>query len=168
MTISTRRSAMPLARVLTTTAVLLGAAVLGSTFLAGPLQAQTAATPSATASGAAATKAETVEQRIGNLHQKLMITTAQEGAWANVAQVMRDNSTAIEKLIATKKAKTPEDMTALDDLVTYQAFAQAHVDGLQKLTASFKTLYEAMPDAQKKVADQTFRDFQRGDAAKRG
>jgi hypothetical protein len=167
MTISTRPSAMPLARVFTTTAVLLGATLLGSTFLAGPLWAQTASTPSAAASDAA-TKAETVEQRIGSLHEKLMITSAQEAAWANVAQVMRDNSTAIEKLVAAKKGKTPENMTAVDDLVTYQAFAQAHVDGLQKLTASFMTLYEAMPDAQKKVADQTFRDFQHNAAAKRG
>lgn len=166
MTISTRRSTVPLARVFTTTAVLLGASLLGSTFLAGPLWAQTAATPSA--SSDAATKAETVEQRIGTLHEKLMITSAQEPAWANVAQVMRDNSTAIEELVAAKKTKTPEEMTAMDDLVTYKAFAQAHLDGLQKLTSTFKTLYDAMPDAQKKVADQTFRDFQRGAAAKRG
>lgn len=168
MTISARRSAMPLARVFTTTAVLLGTTLLGSTSLAGPLWAQTAATPPAVASDTAVTKAETVEQRIGTLHEKLMITNAQENAWANVAQVMRDNSAAIEKLVAAKKAATPENMTAVDDLVTYQTFAQAHVDGLQKLTSSFKALYETMPDAQKKVADQTFRDFERNAAAKRG
>jgi len=168
MTISTRRSAMPLARVFAATAALFGATLLGSTLLAGPLQAQTTATPSTATSDAAVTKAETVEQRIGSLHEKLKITIAQEAAWANVAQVMRDNSAAIEKLVAAKKAKTPADMTAMDDLVTYQAFAQAHVDGLQKLTSSFRTLYEAMPDAQKKVADQAFRDFERGAAAKRG
>jgi hypothetical protein len=169
MTISTNRSAMPLARVVTTTAVLLGATLLGSTFLAGPLSAQTAATPPAVASDAAGARTETVEQRIVDMHQKLMITTPQEAAWASVAQVMRDNSTAMEKLIAANnKAKKAEDMTALDDLMTYQSFAQAHLDGLQKLTASFTTLYEAMPDAQKKVADQTFRDFERRSAAKRG
>jgi hypothetical protein len=168
MTISTSRSAMPLARVVTTTAVLLGATLLGSTFLAGPLSAQTAATPPAVASDAAGARTETVEQRIVDMHQKLMITVAQEAAWASVAQVMRDNSTAMEKLIAANKAKKAEDMTALDDLMTYQSFAQAHLDGLQKLTASFTTLYEAMPDAQKKVADQTFRDFERRSAAKRG
>jgi len=166
MTISTNRSAMPLARVVTTTAVLLGATLLGSTFLAGPLSAQTAATPPAVASDAAGARTETVEQRIVDMHQKLMITTPQEAAWASVAQVMRDNSTAMEKLIAANnKAKKAEDMTALDDLMTYQSFAQAHLDGLQKLTASFTTLYEAMPDAQKKVADQAFRDFERGRAA---
>jgi LTXXQ motif family protein len=168
MTISTKRSAMPLARIVATTAVLLGATLLGSTVLVGPLSAQTTVTPPAAASDAAGARTETVEQRIVNLHEKLMITTAQEAAWASVAQVMRDNSTAIEKLIAAKKAKMPEDMTALDDLMTYQTFAQAHLDGLQKLTASFNTLYEAMPAAQKKVADQTFRDFERGSAAKRG
>jgi len=127
MTISTNRSAMPLARVVTTTDVLLGATLLGSTFLAGPLSAQTAATPPAVASDAAGARTETVEQRIVDMHQKLMITTPQEAAWASVAQVMRDNSTAMEKLIAANnKAKKAEDMTALDDLMTYQSFAQAH------------------------------------------
>lgn len=105
------------------TAVLLGATLLGSTLPAGRLRAQTVP-PSSAVSDTAVTKAETVEQRIGNLHEKLMITSAQEAAWANVAQAMRDNSAVIEKLVVAKKAKTSQDMTALDDLRD-QAFAQA-------------------------------------------
>jgi protein CpxP len=167
MTIFTRPRAMPLARVFAIPA-LLGATLLGTTFLTSPVLAQTAATPAPAVSDATSAKAETLEQRISTLHDKLMITPGEEAAWASVAQVMRDNSAAIEKLVTAKKAKTPENMTALDDLVTYQAFAQAHVDGLQKLTSTFKTLYDAMPDAQKKVADETFRDFGRGNAAKHG
>ena len=49
-------------------------------------------------------------------------------------------------------------MTAVDDLKSYGQFAQAHVDGLKGLTASFETLYNSMPDAQKKVADQVFQN----------
>ena len=49
-------------------------------------------------------------------------------------------------------------MTALDDLMTYQKFAQAHVEGLKKLIAAFSTLYQSMPDAQKKIADQVFQN----------
>jgi hypothetical protein len=48
-------------------------------------------------------------------------------------------------------------MSAVDDLNTYEKFAQAHVDGLKNLISSFKTLYTAMPDAQKKNADQVFK-----------
>ncbi len=49
-----------------------------------------------------------------------------------------------------------DSMTALEDLNSYQKFAQAHVDGLKNLIASFKTLYSAMPEAQRKVADDVF------------
>ena len=52
-------------------------------------------------------------------------------------------------------------MTAMDDLQTYATFAQAHVDGLKNLIASFQTLYDAMPAPQKKLADQVF-DSSRG------
>jgi hypothetical protein len=67
-----------------------------------------------------------------------------------VAQAMRENVANIEKLVAEKRTQAPQNMTALDDLMTYQKFAQAHVDGLKNLTAAFKSLYDAMPDVQKK------------------
>jgi hypothetical protein len=47
-------------------------------------------------------------------------------------------------------------MSAVQDLEAYQQFAQVNVDGLQNLTAAFAPLYNAMPDDQKKVADQVF------------
>ena len=57
-------------------------------------------------------------------------------------------------------------MTAVQDLKTYEKFAQAHVTGLKNLSASFEILYRAMPDAQKKVADGVFQNFgRRTDAA---
>jgi len=59
-------------------------------------------------------------------------------------------------------------MTAVDDLKMYQKFAQAHVDGLQNLISSFETLYNSMPDAQKKIADQVFRTSGRRGAPSRG
>jgi hypothetical protein len=39
----------------------------------------------------------------------------------------------------------------------YQKFAQAHVDGLKNMLSHFEGLYAAMPDAQKKIADEVFR-----------
>jgi hypothetical protein len=102
-----------------------------------------------------ATKAETVEQRIATLHTALKITPQEETSWTAVAQAMRDNAAAMQKLAAANPDQAAQ-MSAVDDLKTYEKFAQAHVDGLKNLTSSFETLYNAMPDSQKKVADQVF------------
>jgi uncharacterized protein YlxW (UPF0749 family) len=146
------------------------AALLGATMLAGsltaaradgtgaaPIQLAQAAAPQVQAAATPAeTKADTVEQRITSLHAELNITASEETDWSAVAQAMRDNAAAMQKLIAEKMAQGPGNMTAVDDLNTYVKFAQAHVEGLKSLTSSFDTLYKSMPDAQKKIADQVF------------
>ena len=50
-------------------------------------------------------------------------------------------------------------MTAVQDLTGYAKFGQAHVDGLKNPISSFNTLYNSMPDPQKKVADQVFQSY---------
>lgn len=164
------------------------AALLGATMLAGapsaaraapaltaPIQLAQAAAPAAVAPAAvappvvtpttsaasdtAATKAETVEERITSLHTALSITPKEEPAWDSVAKAMRDNAAAMQKLAGDKAAEAPESMTAVDDLKTYEKFARAHVAGLKTLTSSFEKLYKTMPAAQKKVADQVFQNF---------
>jgi periplasmic protein CpxP/Spy len=152
------------------------AALMGATFLVGPLTAARAAdsatkapiqlvqtTPpkSQAAVDATGTKAETVEQRIDSLHTALKITPDEESKWNDVAQAMRDNAAAMQKLAAERTAQAPQGMTALDDLKAYQSLAQAHVDGLKNLTSSFETLYDSMSDSQKKVADGVFQSFGR-------
>ena len=148
------------------------AALMGATMLATPLTAafaggvrnapiqlaQAAAPRDQTAAATSEAKAETVEQRISSLHAELEITPGEEADWTSVAQAMRDRATAMQKLVAEKTAKDTQSMTAVDDLKSYGQFAQAHVDGLKGLTASFETLYDSMPDAQKKVADQVFQN----------
>ncbi len=146
------------------------AALLGATFLVSPIVSARAdsvirapiqlvqADKTQAAADTTATKEETLDQRIDSLHTALKITSDEESKWNGVAQAMRDNAAAMQKLVAEKSAQTPQSMTAVDDLNTYQKFAQAHVDGLKNLTASFQTLYDSMPDAQKKVADQVFQD----------
>lgn len=141
------------------------ATLLGATFLAGSLTlARAADAPTQLMSttsrvAAADTKTESIEQRISNLHAALKITPDQEPKWKNVAQTMRDNSSAMQKLSAEKTTQDPKSMTAVEDLQTYEKFAQIHVNGLKSLTASFETLYKSMPDTQKKNADQVFRGF---------
>jgi hypothetical protein len=135
------------------------AALLGTTTLVSPLTAalaQNSTAQAVAATGATETKGETVEQRVTNLHAALKITPEQETAWKPVAQAMRENAANMDTLVASNRTKAPQSMTAVEDLKIYQKFAQAHVDGLKNLISAFGTLYDAMPDAQKKVADQVF------------
>jgi periplasmic protein CpxP/Spy len=138
-------------------------ALLSASFLASPLTVAYAADAATAAqqggAEAANAPAETVEQRITNLHTELKITPAEEAKWNNVAQAMRENAAAMEKLAAAKSVQAPSSMTAVDDLKGYEKYAQAHVDGLKNLISSFETLYATFPDAQKKTADQVFQTF---------
>jgi protein CpxP len=148
------------------------AALMGATMLATPIsaaRAEQAAVPHTQAAAAATeTKGESVEQRITSLHAALKITAAQEAQWNAVAQAMRENAANMDKLVAANRTTPPQSMSAVDDLKSYEKFAQAHVDGLKNLIASFEKLYTAMPDAQKKVADGVFNTAHGGTAASRG
>jgi protein CpxP len=136
------------------------AALMGATMLATPLTAaraeQAAVTQAPAVATAPATKGETVEQRITALHASLKVTADQEAKWNAVAQAMRENAANMDKLVATSRTTPPQNLSAVDDLKTYQKFAQAHVDGLKNLIASFEKLYADMPAAQKKIADTVF------------
>ena len=57
----------------------------------------------ATRGGSRDERAETVEQRITKLHQDLKITPDQETKWNEVAQDMRENAAAMDKLIAATR-----------------------------------------------------------------
>jgi hypothetical protein len=151
------------------------AALMGATMLASPLTmaradsatsaavqpVQAAAPQHQAAAGATKTKGETVEQRITSLHTALKITPEEESKWNSVAQAMRENAAAMQKLVAERTTQAPQSATAVDDLKAYEKFAQAHVDGLKNLTSSFETLYDSMPDPQKKVADKVFKSYGR-------
>jgi inorganic pyrophosphatase len=120
------------------------------------------------AAAATSTKPETVEQRITTLKAALKITPDQEKKWTAVAQAMRDSSSQMEKLVATKRAIPPEKTTAVDDLKTYEEFTQVRLDGLKKVNAAFKSLYDSMPAEQKKNADMVFEKYTPQRAANQG
>jgi hypothetical protein len=111
---------------------------------------------------------ETLDQRISTLHAALKITPAQEADWAKVAEVMRRNDSDMQKLVADRETRVPHQLSAVDDLKTYQSFTQAHVDGLKDLVVSFETLYAAMPDDQKILADHVFAKYGRARVAIHG
>ena len=139
------------------------ASLTGAALLAGslsPAAAQTPAEPKSPAAAAAtSSKPETVEQRIVTLKTALKITADQDAKWTAVAQSMRDNASAMEKLVATKRAIPPEKTTAVDDLKTYQEFTEVRLDGLKHLNSAFKSLYDSMPAEQKKNADMVFEKY---------
>lgn len=161
----------PAARSLT--AALIGAALLaGSAAAASADHSQTPlllaqATPAAPAPSAAPapapsatshkprrTPTDRVELRIKELHSELKITPEQEPQFDAVAQAMRDDAKGMEDAIAQRRQA--KSMTAVDDLKAYQAIADAHSQGLQKLIPAFQALYDTMSPEQKKNADAVF------------
>jgi protein CpxP len=159
------RLTIPLARSLARSSAM--ASLAGAALLAGSLVPASAQNPSQNpsagkppaAAAATSSKPETVEQRIETLKAALKITPDQQSKWDAVAQAMRDNASRMEKLVADKRAISPDKMTAVDDLRNYQDFTEAHLDGLKHLTSSFKSLYESMSPEQKKNADMVFQKF---------
>ena len=95
-----------------------------------------------------------VEAHIKRLHDQLKITSAEEPQWGGVAQAMRDNARQMQDAIAQRR--DARGMTAVDDLKAYQAIADTHAQGLEKLLPAFQTLYDSMSDEQKKTADAIF------------
>jgi protein CpxP len=144
------------------------AALLGTVAIAGttPAFAQSGGKPPA-AAAATSSKPETVDQRIASLKTALKITPDQESKWKDVAQAMKDNAAAMDKLVQEKKPKMA-NMTAVEDLKTYEEFTKAHLDGMKNLRSSFESLYSAMPDAQKKNADRVFQSYGPSGAGSQG
>jgi protein CpxP len=147
-------------------ATLLGAALLAGPAIAAPAGPDAAPMQLAQATSTpAAPKAmpqkrhrmsmvEHVEARIKQLHQELKITPEQEPQWKAVADAMLDSAKSTQQAIDQRRAA--KSMTAVDNLKTYEAIADAHAQGLQKLVPAFETLYASMSDAQKKNADAVF------------
>ncbi len=140
-------------------------AVMVALAMANPVLAQQAEQPAPQAMpghmhGQAHGRHDPVEARIAELHQKLQITPEQEPQWNAVAQIMRDSQKAAAELIQEKR-QNEASMTAIDDLRAYADIAENHAAGVRKLADAFGTLYASMPDSQKKVADEVFRQHKR-------
>ena len=118
------------------------------------------------AAPAKAAPASHVERRIKALHDQLKITQAQEPQWTAVAQVMRDNAQAVGTLAEERRQKA-QSMSAVDDLRSYQAIAEAHAAGIAKLASAFEALYAVMTPDQQKNADAIFAKTKRRPAAKK-
>ncbi|MEO6920367.1 MAG: Spy/CpxP family protein refolding chaperone [Collimonas sp.] len=96
-----------------------------------------------------------IEKHIKDLHAKLKITAAEETQWAAVTKAMHDNADELDKVIDKRDAMIG-NASAVDNLNAYGDIARAHADAIKNLSAAFAPLYAAMPDDQKKLADQVF------------
>ena len=97
------------------------------------------------------------ELRIKDLHSKLKITSEQEGKWNKVAETMLSDAKTMDALTQIR-IDHDKDMTAVDDLKSYSAIAEAHANGIKTLIPVFEALYVSMSDTQKKEADILFHD----------
>jgi hypothetical protein len=100
-----------------------------------------------------------VNQHIAELHRRLRITPAEEPQWNTFAQVMRDNAMHMEQAFQARAQQGP-NMSAVDDLKSYAAVAQAHAEDMQRLVPAFQSLYAALSPQQQKLADNVFRDYE--------
>ena len=99
---------------------------------------------------------ERVERRIKELHGQLQITPAEEPQWNEFAQAMRENARDMDQAFVQRAQQHPT-MNAVQNMQSYEQLSEEHAQRVQKLVPAFQKLYDAMPDAQKRVADQVFR-----------
>jgi periplasmic protein CpxP/Spy len=109
----------------------------------------------APANAAGGSNENRIEARITDIHNKLKITTAEEGQWAKVAQIMRDNDKKMDELTDARMANA-KNMNAVDDLKSYGDIVDEHADGIRRFTPAFAKLYADMPVSQKVKADNLF------------
>jgi hypothetical protein len=100
---------------------------------------------------------ERVERYIKDLHARLQITPAEETQWNQFAEVMRQNARDIDQALMQRAEQFPT-MNAVQNMQSYAQLAEAHAQRVEKLVPAFENLYNAMPEQQKQLADQVFRE----------
>ncbi len=123
---------------------------------ATPPPATAAASPTSSHAVPGNSAEQRVEEHIKELHSQLRITSAEQAQWEQFANVMRDNARDMDQAFAQRMQQYPT-MNALQNMQSYEQISEAHAQHLQKLVPAFETLYNAMPEAQKQLADQVFR-----------
>lgn len=107
-----------------------------------------------------------VEEHIRELHAQLRITPAEQPQWDGFANVMRDNARDMDQQFTMRREQFPT-MNALQNMQSYERIADAHAQHLQQLVPAFENLYNAMPESQKWLTDQVFRENAEAHASRR-
>jgi protein CpxP len=133
------------------------AAMAAPTAAADPSSSGSTAAVKAKPAAGHAGHAMTIEQRIKDMHSKLLISSAQQPQWDTFADVMRTNGRNMDQTFQ-QRLNTMPAMTAPENMQSYAQVATDHAQDMQKLVPAFQALYDTMSDSQKKTADQVFRD----------
>jgi periplasmic protein CpxP/Spy len=120
-----------------------------------PSPSATASPPSSNA--APGTAEQLVDEHIRQLHAQLRITPAEQPQWDRFAEIMRQNARAMDQEFAERRQQFAT-MNALQNMQSYEKIAEAHAQQLQRLVPAFENLYNAMPEQQKRLTDQVFRE----------
>jgi periplasmic protein CpxP/Spy len=92
-----------------------------------------------------------VEANIGQLHQRLMITPAQESQFQAFANVMRQNARMMPA------APPTPNVNAVEGLHTEIELTQQYLNGLKRMLPALQALYAVLTPEQRQAADQAFR-----------
>jgi periplasmic protein CpxP/Spy len=149
-------------------AAILALLALPAAALTQPAQPAAPATASsAMSSQSGKSMEERVENHIKQLHAQLHITPVEQPQWDQFAQVMRDNARDMDQALMQRAQQYPT-MNAMQNMQSWEQIAEAHAQQLQKLVPAFDNLYSTMPEQQKKLTDQVFRENAERHAAHSG
>lgn len=98
-----------------------------------------------------------VALHILRLHQRLNITPAQESAWNDVAQALRDGALELDIALARRGAlQQAGPVSAPTALAGDARLAQVQADAARHLASRFDPLYAQMSPEQQQRADRVF------------
>ena len=99
-----------------------------------------------------------IEGRLAFLKAELNITPEQEALWKDYANAVRDNAKTMSgRCTALMGDSGASEKSLPDRLDAQEQFVAARLDALQATNKALKPLYQALSDAQKKLADQLIR-----------
>lgn len=127
-----------------------------STSTTSPPSPSAAASPTSS-NAVPGTVEQRVDEHIRQLHAQLRITPAEQPQWDRFAEIMRQNARAMDQEFAERRQQFPT-MNALQNMQSYEKITEAHAQHLQRLVPAFENLYNAMPEQQKRLTDQVFRE----------
>jgi len=96
--------------------------------------------------------AAAADARLAYLKSELKITSGQETAWNTFADQAKQQAEAMQAFRTTAQGSTPA--TAPERLELRNQIMKKQQEQMEKMTASFKDLYAALPPEQKALADQ--------------
>ena len=99
-----------------------------------------------------------IEGRLAFLKAEINITPEQEALWNTYASAVRDNAKAMgTRCTALMGDSGASEKSLPDRLDAQEQFVAARLDALRATNKALKPLYQALSDAQKKLADELIR-----------